>query len=51
MTKKELESENDKLRKAILGLVYHDKGKWFVGLHGETDVTEIVGDLLKNSPR
>ena len=42
-----LEQENAELREALNVLVYKDSwGNYFTGLHGDTDVTEIVKQLL-----
>ena len=42
-----LEQENAELREALNVLVYKDSwGNYFTGLHGDSDVTEIVTKLL-----
>ena len=42
-----LEQENAELREALNTLVYKDSwGNYFTGLHGDSDVTEIVKELL-----
>ena len=42
-----LEQENAELREALNTLVYKDSwGNYFTGLHGDSDVTEIVKKLL-----
>ena len=42
-----LEQENAELREALNVLVYKDSwGNYFTGLHGDSDVTEIVKKLL-----
>ena len=42
-----LEQENAELREALNVLVYKDSwGNYFTGLHGDSDVTEIVKQLL-----
>lgn len=42
-----LEQENAELREVLNALVYKDSwGNYFTGLHGDSDVTEIVKELL-----
>ena len=45
---KQVLAENAKLREALLNIVYLDKGRWFIGIHGDSDVTEIIGETLKD---
>ena len=46
-TSDRLEQENAELREALNVLVYKDSwGNYFTGLHGDSDVTEIVTKLL-----
>lgn len=47
MTKKQLEAENKRLRNALLALVYKDRGRWYAGVIGDSDVTDDVGRVLK----
>lgn len=35
-----------RLTAALSSLVYPFRGRWFVGKHGDTDVTKVVSDLL-----
>lgn len=51
--RKELMLQNEVLREkavqleeALRRLVYEFEGRWHVGVHGESDVTDIVGDAL-----
>ena len=39
------------LREALSKLVYEDKGRYFVGIIGDADVTDIVGAALAGGPR
>ncbi|MDY0208086.1 MAG: hypothetical protein RBR82_15905 [Pseudomonas sp.] len=39
--------ERDQLRAALRELVYNDSGRYLTGIHGDSDVTDIIKDLLK----
>lgn len=47
---KRLQQENAEFREALNALVYKDSwGNYFTGLHGDSDVTEIVKELLSKN--
>lgn len=39
--------ERDQLRAALGELVYNNDGRYLTGIHADTDVTDIIKDLLK----
>lgn len=52
MTKGQLERQVERLRKALLSLVYKDEdGRWRVGTYGDCDVTPNVKPALEYKPR
>ncbi len=28
------------------GILYEDEGAWFIGMHGDTDVTDLIGEEI-----
>ncbi len=43
----DLNEENNLQGKLLKELTYESGGKWYTGLHGDSDITDIAGDLLK----
>jgi hypothetical protein len=47
-TVRRLQHDNEALKAALSELVYKDSdGKWKVGIRGDEDVTDIIGDVLR----
>lgn len=43
----ELEKDLAEARRALRGLVYESDGRWYTGIYGDADVTDVVGAVLK----
>ena len=44
---KRLEQENEELKAALNEIVFKDsKGVWYTGLHGDSDISGIIKNLL-----
>lgn len=41
-----LTQELEQFREALLEIVYENNGRYFIGIHGDTDVTDIVANTL-----
>lgn len=44
---RELEDEVSTYRALLDQLLYYNDGRWYVGLRGDVDVTDLVGKYLK----
>ena len=31
------------------GVLYEDGGRWYIGIHGDEDVTDLVGDAIRDA--